>query len=178
MRCIRILLGICALLSLTRATAAAQTITLSDPDAARAAVRVGYGGRGPDLDVSIDSPRIAGLFRFRGDIGHGHWLGINGNRDEPRVTRVAASALLFVAPRHAPDLPWFIGIGIGAFVPHGSEFRTRRGARLIIGMEGVFDRWAIGPEVEADLTNGALDRTVRKDLLPTFRVGIAVRRQF
>ena len=56
---------------------------------------------------------------------------------------------------------------------------TRMGTRVIAGMEGSGDRWTVGLEVELDLTSGKpLDRLPGKDLLPTGRVGIAIRRHF
>ena len=156
------------------APASAQTIALADYDAARAGLRVGHGGRGLDLQASVDSPRFLSLVRFRADIGHGHWLGINSNGDEPRVTRAAASALFYFAPSYRPEFPAYVGVGIGAYVPHGDGFPTRIGTRLIAGMEGSGNRWTVGLEGELDFTHG--DR--RKDLLPTMRVGIAIRRHF
>jgi hypothetical protein len=45
-------------------------------------------------------------------------------------------------------------------------------------MERSGDRWTVGPELEIDLSPGKLDRFVRKDLLPTVRIGIALRRHF
>jgi hypothetical protein len=94
------------------------------------------------------------------------------------VTRVAASALFYFAPRERPEFPAYVGVGIGAFVPHGDGFTTRIGPRLTLGMEGSVDRWTVGPELEFELSPGNLDRFRRKDLLPTARVGIAIRRQF
>jgi hypothetical protein len=94
------------------------------------------------------------------------------------VTRVAAAALFYFAPRHQPEFPAYVGMGVGAFIPHGDGFPTRMGARVIAGMEGSGDRWTVGLEVELDLTSGKLDRFSRKDLLPTGRVGIAIRRRF
>lgn len=161
------------------APARAQTIALANYDGARAGLRVGYGGRGLDLQTSVDSRRFLSLVRFRADVGHGHWLGINAEEFAPRVTRVAASALFYFAPRHQPDFPAYVGLGIGAFVPHGDGFPTRMGARVIAGMEGSVDRWTVGLEGELDLTPGTpLDRFPGKDLLPTGRVGIAIRRHF
>ena len=178
MRCINIAIRVLAIIVLTNATLAAQTISTIDVDAARAGVRVGYGGRGLDLDVSVDSRRFASLVRLRADVGHGAWVGINGLGNEPPVTRLAASALLYFAPRDMPELPAYVGVGIGAFLPQGDDVPDRIGKRLIIGMELSGDGWAVGPEVEFDLTHSKLDPFVRHDLLPTFRIGIAVRRHF
>lgn len=178
MRCIVVPIRILAILVVITAPAAAQTISIVDPDSARAGVRVGYGGHGIDLDASVDSRRFAGLVRFRADVGHGAWVGINSEGNEPPVTRLAAAALLYFAPRDRPGLPAYVGIGIGAFLPHGEEFTTRTGTRLILGMEVSGDGWTVGPEIEFDLTRGRLDRFVRSDLLPTLRAGVAVRRHF
>lgn len=155
------------------------TVTLLDYDTARAGLRVGYGGRGLDLQASIDSRRFGSLVRVRADIGHGHWLGINAEEFAPRVTRLAASALFYFAPRHQPELPAYVGVGLGAFVPHDDGFPTRMGARVIAGMELSLDRWTVGPEVELDLTSGKpIEGFPGKDLLPTGRLGIAIRRRF
>ena len=161
------------------APAGAQTIVpLPDYDAARAGLRVGYGGRGLDLQASVDSPRFLSFVRFRGDVGHGHWVGINAEEIAPRVTRFGASALLYFARRGRPEFPVYVGVGMGAFVPHGEDFPARMGKRLIVGMELSGDRWTVGPELEIDFSPGKLDRFVRKDLVPTMRIGIAIRRHF
>ena len=172
-------IAIGVLLVAPAAPARAQTIVaLTDYDTARAGLRVGYGGRGLDLQASVDSRRFASLVRLRADVGHGHWLGINAEEFAPRVTRVAASALFSFAPRHQPELPAYVGVGIAAFVPHGDGFPTRVGGRVVAGMELSVDRWTVGPEIELDFTSGKLDRFRRKDLVPTGRVGIAIRRHF
>jgi len=161
------------------APAGAQAITLlTNYDAARAGLRVGYGGHGLDLQASVDSPRFVNLVRFRADVGHGHWVGINNEESAPMVTRVAASALFYFAPRHQPEFPAYVGVGIGVSVPHDDRFPARVGTRLSFGMELSVDRWTVGPEVEFDLTQNKLDRFRRNDLVPTGRVGIAIRRHF
>ena len=160
------------------APARAQTITLANYDAARAGLRVGYGGHGLDLQASVDSPRFGSLVRFRADVGHGAWVGINNEEFAPTVTRIAASALFYFAPRDLPEFPAYVGVGIGAFVPHDDGFRTRMGTRLTLGMELTVDRWTVGPEIELDLTSGKRDQFRRTDLVPTGRVGIAIRRHF
>ena len=53
---------------------AQTTVALVDYDTARAGIRVGHGGRGLDLQASVDSPRFGSLVRFRADVGHGHWV--------------------------------------------------------------------------------------------------------
>ena len=160
------------------ATASAQTVRLVDYDAARAGLRVGYGGRGLDLQASVDSPRFLSYVRIRADVGHGAWLGINNEQFAPMVTRVAASALFYFAPSHAPELPAYLGLSVAAFVPHEEGVETRVGARLTLGMEVTLDRWTAGPELEFDLPPGKLDQFRQKDLVPTIRWGVAIRRRF
>ena len=173
-------IAIVILFAARAAPARAQTIVgPPDYDVARAGLRVGYGGSGVDLQASVDSPRFLNLVRFRADAGHGHWVGINSERNDPRVTRVATAALFYFAPSHRPEFPAYLGAGIGAFFPHGDGFPNQMGARVIAGMEGSGDQWTVGLEVELDLTPGKpLDRFPGKDLLPTGRVGIAIRRHF
>ena len=175
-----IAIAIVILIVTTAAPAGAQTIVpLPDYDAARAGLRVGYGGRGLDLQASVDSPRFVSLVRFRADVGHGHWVGINRESFAPRVTRFGASALLYFARRGLPEFPAYVGVGIGAFVPHGDDVPTRTGKRVILGMELSGDRWTVGPEIEIDLSSpGKLERFGRKDLVPTIRMGLAIRRHF
>ena len=161
------------------APARAQTIApLPDYDAARAGLRVGYGGRGLDLQASVDSPRFISFVRFRADVGHGHWIGINNERFAPRVTRVAASAHLYFWRRNLPGFSSYVGGGIAAFVPHGDDFATRTGKRVILGMEHSGDRWTVGPEIEIDLSSTRRDQFGRRGLAPTMRLGIAIRRNF
>ena len=179
MRNVRVLTAIVTLISATAGTSAAETITTHNTDTARANVRVGYGGRGVDLDLSIDSPRLAHLVRFRAGVGHGHWVGINSAGNEPAVTRLAISALFFIPTRDVrPILEPYVGIGIGAFVPRGAAINTQTGRRLILGMEGSGESWTVGTEVEVDFTTGDDGPSVRDDLLPTFRIGLALRRRF
>ena len=167
-----------AILALAASPAAAQTITLEDTTNARAGVRVGYPGKGVDWDLSIDSPRFMDAIRFRADIGHGHWSGINSNGDEPHVTRVAGAALLFIRPPDDPRTPLlgYVGIGFAAFVPHRAGMPTQKGRRILLGMEGSVNRWDFGPEIEIDLANPAYGQL--DPLNPDIRFGIAFRRRF
>jgi len=173
-------IAIAILIAAIAAPAGAQTIVpLPDYDAARAGLRVGVGHGGRlDLQASVDSPRFVSLVRFRADVGHGHWVGINNERFAPRVTRFAASGQLYFWRRGRPASSSYVGVGIAAFVPHGDDFATRTGKRLILGMEHSGDRWTVGPEIEIDLPPGQLDRFGRRGLVPTVRVGIAIRRNF
>jgi hypothetical protein len=126
-------IAIIILIVATAGSAAAQTIVpLPDYDAARAGLRVGYGGRGLDLQASVDSSRFVSLVR----------------------------------------------VGVGAFVPHGDDFAALMGKRLILGMEHSGYRWTVGPEIEIDLSPRGRDRFGRRNLVPTMRMGIALRRNF
>lgn len=119
MHCRLVAMSIVVLFVAPATPAGAQTPNaLADFDCARAGLRVGHGGRGLDLQASVDSPRFGSFVRFRADVGHGRWLGINGGQFEPRVTRFAASALFYFARRDVPEFPAYIGVGIGAFLPH------------------------------------------------------------
>jgi hypothetical protein len=111
-------------------------------------------------------------------VGHGQWVGINNEENTPRVTRFAGSALLYFAGRGRPSFPTYVGVGIGAFVPHGDGFATRTGTRLTWGIERMGERWTVGAEIEVDLPLGERDRLVRTHLVPTTRAGLAIRRNF
>jgi hypothetical protein len=164
------LLGVCA---------DAQTLTVENLNAARASVRAGYGGHGPDWDVSLDSPKLFGALRVRGGIGRGSWLGINQERPEPGVTRLSALALLYLRPRDVTfDFYGYVGVGVVAVKPHRSGMGTQTGTRIVLGMEGALGRWAIGPEFEFDLPRVDNAATARNALVPTVRAGLAFRRRF
>jgi hypothetical protein len=184
MRTLRLLSAAVTLTCVTAASAAAQTITLHDNSAARAGLRVGYGGHGVDWDTSIDSPLLADLVRFRGSVGHGRWDSEFDSYADPVVTRLGASALIFIRSRY--DLRPYVGLGLSAYVPRGGTFTTRTGRRLIAGAEGSGERWTVGLEVEIDLprqdeVGGHPSRFVpfvNNELFPAGRIGIAVRRRF
>jgi hypothetical protein len=182
MRCIGIRTVIAALLIAVAAPAAAQ-ITIIDPDTARAAFRVGFGGRGLDVDGSIDSPLLAGIFRLRGSVGEGRWVGLGEVPPpagaSPRVLRAAASALVFIPKGPlSPNVSTYIGLGVAAYSPLGVDIDRQFGKRVIWGIEGTGDQWTIGAEVEADLPNTNNVRSAGYDLIPAVRIGIAVRRHF
>lgn len=184
MRHIAVLTGVVTLIVTTAAPAAAQ-ITMLNPDAARAAFRIGYGGRGLDVDGSIDSPLLAGIFRLRGGLGQGRWVGLGEVPPpagaSPRVLRTAASALVFI-PRGplSQGVSTYVGLGVAAYSPLGVDMRRQIGRRVIWGIEGTGDGWTVGAEVEADLPD-ARDSTglpsTGRDLIPAVRIGIAIRRQ-
>jgi|AAFX01.2.fsa_nt_gi hypothetical protein len=174
-------------LIVTAAAPAAAQITMINADAARAAFRVGFGGRGIDLDGSIDSPLLAGIVRVRGSVGQGRWVGLGEVPPpagaSPRVVRAAASALLFIPMSPGSDaISSYVGLGVAAYSPLGVDLRRQIGRRVTWGIEGPMgDRWTMGVEVEADLPDPHNDRTfgsVGDHLIPAVRMGIAFRRQF
>jgi hypothetical protein len=188
MRRIDRLTGIAALIVTVASAvpAAGQTITRIDPDAARAAFRVGYGGRGLDVDGSIDSPRLAGVFRVRGSVGQGRWVGLGEvpppAGGSPRVVRAAASALLFIPMSPVSSgISSYVGLGVAVYSPAG-ELHRQIGRRVTWGIEGVMsDRWTMGAEVEADLPNsndGGSPLSAGYRLIPAVRIGLAFRRHF
>jgi hypothetical protein len=165
--------------TLLATAAAAQTFTMENLDAARAGVRVGYGGHGADWNVSADSPRLASLVRVRADIGHGSWVGINSAGHEPDVTRLGVSALMFLRRHDAPpSLFGYVGFGFIRLIPHREGLRKQSGRRLLLGMEGSAGRWSVGPEFEIDITGGHDAAMAQDGLLPTIRLGLALRRRF
>ena len=173
--------AIVTLLGSVPGTASAQ-ITVIDTSSTRAGVRVGYAGRGPDLEASIESPLFGDAVRFRGGVGTGHWVSEFGQRPpagtDPKVTRLAASGILFLRRHPMTDyIRPYVGLGIAAYLPRGVDMNIQRGVRLIVGMEGSGDRWTLGPEVELDLPNQQ-GPSVADDLLLTARIGIAIRRRF
>jgi hypothetical protein len=57
--------------------------------------------------------------------------------------------------------------------------RHQRGTRLILGLEGSGERWDVGPEVELELPTARESIPyVGNNLLPTARIGVAIRRRF
>jgi hypothetical protein len=178
MRRIRVLT---AIVTLTSASAGAQTITTYDNSGARASLRIGYGGHGIDWDTSVDSPLLADLVRFRGSVGQGRWASEFDSSPDPTVTRLAASAIVFIPPRYPQDdLRPYVGVGLSAYLPRGVGVNTRTGTRLIAGLEGSGERWTVGLEVELDLPRlNNVDRpAIGDDLFLAGRIGIAVRRRF
>ena len=155
----------------------AQTLTVENLNAARASIRAGYGGHGPDWDISLESPKLAGALRVRAGVGHGSWVGINQDRTGPDVTRLSAMALLYLRPREVTDdLYMYVGLGLVAIRPDRSDMSGQTGKRIVFGIEGTIGRWTFGPEVELDVPSyGAI---AGDDLTPALRGGIALRRRF
>jgi opacity protein-like surface antigen len=178
MRRIRVLAGTLIVICATAVSAGAQTMTIIDNSSARASLRLGYGGHGPDWDASIDSPLFADLVRFRAGVGRDRWDSEFDSYPDPTVTRFAASAIIFI--RSPSDLRPYVGLGLSRYVPRGGDWNAQTGKRLIAGMEGSGERWTVGVEVEIELPrDSGLDRpAVGNELLPTGRIGLAVRRRF
>lgn len=178
MRRIRVLTLTGILIAGSAAGAGAQIITSYDNSGARASAKVGYGGHGLDWDASVDSPLMADFLRVRGSLGRGKWRSEFDSYDDPIVTRLAASAIVFI--RSPRDLKPYVGVGVAAYVPRGIDWNTRRGGRLILGMEGSGERWTIGLEVELDLPNESPNarRGIDDDLYMAGRIGLALRRRF
>ena len=169
------LLLVITLTGAAAAPVAAQTITLSDPGAARVGLKAGYGGHGLDWDASVDSPLLGDVLRFRGSVGQGLWHSEFDSSPDPAVTRLAASALWFIRVPHI--VKPYVGLGAAAYLPGTGNFSAQRGARLTLGMEGSGERWTVGVEVELDLTDGR-NRPFVDALYPTGRIGLALRRAF
>jgi len=171
------------LIALMAGAAAAQSLSVIDYDGPRAGVLADLEAGRLDVDASVDSPVLLGGIRFRAGIGHGRWENEWEHGPplslEPRVTRLAGS-LLFV--RRDGSLTGHFGVGLAAYLPKHVELRAQRGLRLTGGMGYSGERWAIGPELEIDLPHPTriLDARVatRPELLPTFRLGLAVKRVF
>ena len=178
MRSIRILTAIITVIWATAVSAGAQTITLIDNTSARASLRVGYGGHGPDWDASIDSPLFANAVRFRAGVGQDRWDSEFDSYPDPTVTRLGASAIIFIPSQY--DLRPYVGLGLARYLPRGLDWNAQTGKRLIGGMEGSGERWTVGLEVEIELPrpNAADGPLVDNELLPTGRIGIAIRRRF
>jgi hypothetical protein len=184
MRLIRVLTAF-LIVTASAVASSAQTITLEDTSAARAGVRIGYGGRGPDFAASFDSPRFADFVRFRADLGVGRWTDWFESwppvGDDPSVMRMAGAVLLYVhRPELPPNLLMYGGVGFSAYLPRGVDVPRQRGTRLIFGIEGSGERWDIGPEVEVELPASRSESIphISNNLLPTARIGVAIRRRF
>jgi hypothetical protein len=180
MRSIRILTAIVTVISATAVSAGAQTITLIDNTSARASLRVGYGGHGPDWDASIDSPLFANVVRVRAGVGQDRWDSEFDSYPDPTVTRLGASAIVFIPSNPNYDVRPYVGLGLARYIPRGAGWNAQTGKRLIGGMEGSGERWTVGVEVEIELPrpNAVDDPSVNRELLPTGRIGIAIRRRF
>ena len=189
MNSIRILLASVALAG-TSSAAAAQTVTIYDPGAsARASIKVSYGGHGPDLDASVESPLVMKFVRVRGAIGQGNWVGMAETHppagSDPSVTRLAGAAMITsrFTSRGRPSqdyLRWYVGAGLTTLVPRGAGMDRQRGTRVILGIDISGERWTVAPELEVDIPrpNDVSRPFHGDDLVPTARFGIAMRRHF
>lgn len=189
MNSIRILLASVTLAG-TSSAAAAQAVTVYDPGAsARANVKVSYGGHGPDLDASVESPLLMTFVRVRGAIGRGNWVGVAETHppsgSDPSVTRLAGAVMItghFAARGRPPEdyVRWYVGAGITALVPRGVGMDRQRGTRVILGVDFSGERWTVAPELEFDIPRHSdVSRPFRgDDLVPTARIGLALRRHF
>ena len=167
-----------------------HTVTIYDPGAsARASVKVGYGGHGPDLDASVESPLVLNFIRVRGSIGQGNWVGMAETHppagSDPSVTRLAGALMItghLTARGRPPEdyVRWYVGAGITALVPRGVGMDRQRGTRVILGLDFSGERWTVAPELEVDVSRP--DDVSRPfhgdDLVPTARFGLALRRHF
>ena len=178
MRLIRVVTAIVTLISATAATSAAQTITIDDNRGPRVGVTIGYTGHSPDFETSVDSPLLGDLVRVRAGVGRGRWDSEFDSYANPIVTRLAASALVFI--RQPYLVKPYVGLGIARYLPRGVDLQAQMGTRLIAGMEGSGERWTFGVELEIDLPHDdGIDRgIVQQELYPTGRIGFAVRRKF
>lgn len=179
MQRIHLLTGIVLLLWATAGRAEAQTITLIDNNGPRASLRVGYGGHGIDWESSIDSPLLADVVRLRGGLGWGRWDSDFDSYENPIVTRLAGSALVFIRTRN--DLKPYLGLGVSAYFPWGMDIKNQTGTRLILGAEASGDRWTVGVEVELDVPRDRRSVDGPRAGTPLYlvgRIGLAVRRHF
>lgn len=87
------------ILVMASVTLSAQSLMVGDEEGARVTAQIGHGGNGLDVAAALDSPAICHLIRFRADVGHGAWDGINSRGGEPPVTRATGSALFFFGLR-------------------------------------------------------------------------------
>ena len=183
MRLIRVLTALPIITSCAAVSSAQTTITLEDTSAARVGLRIGYGGRGPDFAVSVDSPRLADVLRFRADLGVGRWTdwfeSYPPAGNDPSVIRMAGATLLFFRRPDLPNLRPYVGVGLSYNLPLGVDMLHQRSSRLILGLEGSGERWDVGPEVDFELPSFRESIPyVGNNLLPTARVGVAIRRRF
>jgi hypothetical protein len=77
-----------------------------------------------------------------------------------------------------PNLRPYWGVGIARYTPHDVDMDAQRGVRLTFGLDALGDRWTIGQEVELDIPHTKGLMNTGQDLVPSVRVGIALRRHF
>ena len=194
----RQLFSISVITILTAVPALAQDvteITVSDPDAPRATIYGGYGGHGVDWETAADSRAFGGVLRLRGFVGQGRWVGAIDTQPpaglDPTVTRTGVLVMLSERPDYTTALKAYGGLGFAAYIPRRQDMNVHFGTRIILGLEALADGWSIGPEIQVDVprprffSNGGPVRDVvdslspaGKHLMPTGRIGIAVRKRF
>jgi hypothetical protein len=157
----------------------AQTITVYDEGGPRAGATLGYGGHGPDLEASVDSPELWNSVRVRALIGLGRWVGFGETPGDPEVTRIGLSVIKIGRRDIRYPIRPYGGVGFSAYFRDGA--RVQSGLHLVVGMEGSGERWTIGPEVGLELP--VLRRPSpffepRAQLDQTARIGVALRRRF
>jgi opacity protein-like surface antigen len=184
MRCICVLIVSCAAVPVAAVVASAQVITVVDYGGPRASIRIGYGGHGPDWDVSFDQSVLTDRIRLRAGWGQGRWVDQFATQPPagtaPVVARFAGSAIFYPRVDGGRPLRLYMGMGFSAYVPRHVDMDAQRGIRFIVGIEGSGDRWVVGPEAEIDAARqNDVDRPFSNDdLLFAGRIGIAVRRRF
>jgi hypothetical protein len=191
----RQLLSMVLFLVLTVIPSAAQDvteITVSDPDAPRATIYAGYGGHGVDWEMAGDSRGFRSLVRLRGFVGQGRWVGVVETRPpaglDPTVTRAGVMVMLSERPDYGRSMKAYGGLGVAAYIPRGVDMKAQFGTRVVLGLEAIADGWSIGPEVQIDIPRPDSSRASRSigvppyddgtKLMPTTRIGIAVRKRF
>ena len=182
MRSIRFHVATLTLIGSTVASASAQPASSSDVSAARVSARIAYGGHGLDADASIDGPLLADLVRIRAAVGRGRWVDRFGSAppvgDDPVATRIACSAIFVRPPVVDGNVRFYYGVGAFVSVPGDTALHIQHGVRLTLGLEGFGGGWTVGPEFEADIPLTRHSPPSSHHLLPTTRVGVAIRRRW
>jgi len=157
----------------------AQTITVYDEGGPRAGATLGYGGHGPDLEASIDSPELWNSVRVRALLGVGRWVGLGEIPGAPEVTRIGLSVIKIGRQDIRYPIRPYGGFGFSAYFRDGAS--VQGGLHVVVGMEGSGERWTIGPEVGLELPvvrQYSPFLEPRAHLDPTVRIGVALRRRF
>jgi hypothetical protein len=195
---LRPLLSISLIVFLTAGPAVAQELTelsISDSDAARATLFGGYGGHGVDWEMAADSRALGGVLRVRAFVGQGRWVGGIDTQPpaglDPTVTRTGVLVMLSERADYSSSLKAYGGLGFAVYLPRRADMNAHFGTRITLGLEAQGDGWSIGPELQIDVprprffSNGGPVKDVvdslsppGKHLMPTGRIGIAVRKRF
>jgi hypothetical protein len=177
------------------AAQAVMEITVTDPNAARATIYGGYGGHGVDWEMAADSQAFAAsLVRIRGFVGQGRWVGTVDTHPpaglDPTVTRAGVLAMVSERPDFRRTFNAYVGLGFAAYIPRGVAMKTQFGAHVVLGLEAIGDGWSIGPELQFDVPHpkpvpgivasglSGADLYDGNKLMPTVRIGVAIRKQF